>query len=192
MIKPKALTPYKIPKTAEDINYLVQESKKLFDATTRKKLFFNKNNADIVHIMNRKIGVIMTNKEILEKAIQKAIDGGWGFCDYSTINDKHRVFNRDYKVEDDGLYDKGPYACRECAKPDYTVYDIIFNHDFAKALWGEGKEMQAEEYVNTELYDIESVKASGRKYYEAGTDWQYHLQQMVISEDPIQYLKDNI
>lgn len=46
-------------------------------------------------------------------------------------------------------------------------YRIIFDHDFAKYFFGE------EYFCNNKNFDKE---------------WQYHLQQMVISEDPIKYL----
>ena len=54
---------------------------------------------------------------------------------------------------------------------------IIFSHDFAKAFWGE--------------------KLYGLKVYitEKPTDkpkllmWQYHLQQMVLEEEPLKYLE---
>ena len=54
--------------------------------------------------------------------------------------------------------------------------DLIFNHDFAKALWPD----------------------KGTKLFRSGDDpeyvpdWQYHLQQMVIADDPIKYLEANI
>jgi hypothetical protein len=52
---------------------------------------------------------------------------------------------------------------------------IIFSHDFAKALWGEDR-------------------------YEVGTDhnqikvhgWKWHLKNMVVAEDPINYLGENM
>ena len=56
----------------------------------------------------------------------------------------------------------------------YKLYYVhIFSHGFAKAFWGE--EFSKEEW---EEYP-ENVKVP----------WQYHLQQMVISEDPIKYLE---
>lgn len=46
---------------------------------------------------------------------------------------------------------------------------IIFSHDFAKAFWG----------------DI-AIPEGNRGQLLA---WQYHLQQMVLEEDPIKYLE---
>ena len=101
----------------------------------------------------------MTNIEILEKAIQKAIKNGWLGSNIYPFNlpihsgigtAKNRLFFGD------------------CAE----VTMLLFNHDFAKALWGE------EELMNMPTQP---------KY-----TWQYHLQQMVIAEDPIKYIGDNL
>lgn len=98
----------------------------------------------------------MTNQEILEKAIQKAVEGGWhSEWEYSDNADIYQHFMIDFKPE-----------------------QYIFNHDFAKALWGD------EGFTSTGL----------RNYRAEGVTrhWQYHLQQMVISPDPIKYLGENI
>lgn len=61
-------------------------------------------------------------------------------------------------------------------RPDLLVildedvcFDIIFSHDFAKAFWGEEMLLK----FNT----------------EHPVAWQYHLQQMVLCDAPISYLK---
>ena len=103
----------------------------------------------------------MTNKEILEKAIQKAIDGGYNL-DKFFVQDASRII---------------------CSYSDLHIclcYEqIIYQHSFAKALWGETTE-----------YEIPSVAEGKHNWVKVA--WQYHLQQMVISEDPIQYLGENI
>lgn len=50
---------------------------------------------------------------------------------------------------------------------------LIYNHDFARALWGK-------EAPNNycKLTDVDM--------------WQYHLQQMVVADDPVAYLGENI
>jgi len=85
----------------------------------------------------------MSDKEILEKAIQKAIDNSWAWKD----------------IDWDA---------------DNRPYELIYNHEFAKALWGE-------KHI-TEYYPSPVSKPA----------FVYHLQQMVIAEDPIKYLGDNI
>ena len=55
---------------------------------------------------------------------------------------------------------------------DFDWYEVwIFNHDFAKAFWKD------EEYHNEGHY-CKPLPA-----------WQYHLQQMVLEEEPLKYLE---
>jgi len=176
----------------------------------------------------------MNNKEILEKAIQKAIDNGWN-CEYDTS------FAEYYNSDTMESY------------PDYEVqihlYAIIFDHDFAKALWGKeltdkngygitafkiwakqvavkhlGKIYVAEpdkpflsfehSAISKELGDLAIVNSEHVEYKlkdlfasipfdthslqeidvvgDLVPKWQYHLQQMVIADDPIAYLRENI
>lgn len=108
----------------------------------------------------------MTNKEILEKAIQKAIDGGWNFQPFPEQYFPISYMNGDVLVKHIAT-----------TIDDLRLFATIFNHDFAKALWGE------------EPYERESdnyLVRDGRK------NWVVHLQQMVISEDSIKYLGENI
>ena len=49
---------------------------------------------------------------------------------------------------------------------------IIFTHDFAKAFWGESYYITSDEFEDNK-----------------GIAWQYHLQQMVIAEEPLKYLE---
>ena len=53
--------------------------------------------------------------------------------------------------------------------PDWDILRIIFQHDFAKAFFGK------------ELIDNDRGG-----HYQA---WQYHLQQMVLEEEPLKYLE---
>ncbi len=106
----------------------------------------------------------MNHKEILEKAIQKAIESG--MTGYWT--DRYRrcieLDELDYLVEGNNL------------EEGRTIETLIYNHDFAKALWGET--------TNTAGTLDNRVSALD--------GWQYHLQQMVIADDPIKYLGENI
>lgn len=73
---------------------------------------------------------------VLGEAISKALANGW---------------------------DRYSNKCCEYDKSKIRYYDIIYNHDFAKALWGE--------------------KPLG---------WRYHLQMMVVADDPIEYLGEHL
>lgn len=116
----------------------------------------------------------MSNQEILEKAIEKAEKNGWA---------------KNYKIKMTWLNDDG--TRRITAKitiDDWDTYaPIIFNHDFAKALWGE--ELHQEIFiVPKEL----NKRFAGTKDLDIKPTWMYHLQQMVIAEDPVQYLGENL
>jgi hypothetical protein len=104
------------------------------------------------------------NKAILEKAIQKAIDGGWDTTHFHTTKGSYKHPDESEFHDILGDWHK------------ISPLDIIFNHDFAKALWGE------------EVND----KSNGDDHLFYAPWWKYHLSHMVISDDPIKYLGDNI
>ena len=123
--------------------------------------------ANVMNILT----IPLTDKEILEKVLQKAIDGGYDHIPYSVTE------HADFLIESKAL----PL--------------IIYRHDFAKALWGDEKIVMTE-YRNEVMpvdplrttMDTQDTMPRTYRYY----NWQYHLQRMVISDNPIQYLKDNI
>lgn len=126
----------------------------------------------------------MTNQQILERAIKKAIERGWAFDFIEVISNP------------------GGLIVMDNVGVKYTINDVIFNHNFAKALWGEeqaingvpilalGKlmakvaEAQGGRLTNSEVSTLLSIKSEPR--------YRYFLQQMVIAEDPIKYLGENI
>lgn len=146
----------------------------------------------------------MTNTEILTKAIQKAIDGGWrplyggdrhwdGFkhIEIVTNADKQPLAARFHQVEDFEAYGKPVITL--------TLYEVFYRHDFARALFGEGYEPADKLFDDKDEYRI---GAEGHRHYMTIHDqklwdsrrsgWEYHLQQMVIAEDPIKYLGANL
>ena len=101
----------------------------------------------------------MTNKEILIKIIKKA-----------ELNN--------YKT---------PEFIEEFLIGDWrTIIYIIFDHDFAKAFWGEryiynfprGKKIDSQEEIPCEHFELGSI-----------VSWQYNLQQMVLEPEPLKYLE---
>jgi len=85
----------------------------------------------------------MTNEEILKKAIEKAVENEWKF-EYINVGADWIIKNR-------------------------SVNDVIWNHDFAKAFWGE-----------TPLIAGSPVKT---------LTWEHNLQQMVLEPEPLKYLE---
>jgi len=114
----------------------------------------------------------MTDKEILQKAIEKAKKNGFVLGKIWILNENESWI--DYKEK------------------------IIFSHDFAKAFWGEE---EVDEYGRTckeswkfyknddffeDFYDFEIDWGFDIPVKEA---WEHHLQQMVIEENPLKYLE---
>jgi hypothetical protein len=113
----------------------------------------------------------MDNQAILEKAISKAIAGGWlSGADYS-----HYVRTNPDQV---GLLFY-PDDDRTIEWHDWEW--LIFNHDFARALWGDG-------------IRVESIRVNGGppEYYDSSPAWKSRLQEMVIADDPITYLGEHL
>jgi hypothetical protein len=80
-----------------------------------------------------------------------------------------------------------PYEPKVLQYNNY-YYIVIFDHDFAKAIWGE------EEGIFDCPYgceDSDEDQEDFRMEVEI-PKWQYHLQQAVISKDPIQYYYDHL
>lgn len=123
------------------------------------------------------MGIIkMTSQEILTKAIEKAYQNGWGYW-----NLKDQDFDWSAKEEIDYHFDKAERADPNGGDLAYWS-NIIFNHDFAKALWGDLPGTIARHV------DENGQQRDGQVILE----WQFHLQQMVIADDPIKYLGENI
>lgn len=115
------------------------------------------------------------NPEILKTAIERAIEAGWSYLG----------------TPDNGWgFDAGQwhvvhnYLCIyhfKMADTHIHYSQILFNHDFARAIWGED---------NYPVSVRGSVNLTNRVMYTPA--WMIHIQQMVIAEDPIRYLGDNI
>lgn len=100
----------------------------------------------------------MTDHQILEKAIQKAIDNGWS--------------------REAGMWEGISAKVNAWDPEGVSLETIIFNHEFAQALWGE-----------CSVWTMEGTKPN--TFPVAHDGWQYHLQQMVIANSPIKYLERN-
>jgi len=117
----------------------------------------------------------MTNKQILKRAIEKAIGGG-----FLTPMEKIEVKRYPTKVSDLKIY---IYGNGYIPSPmEFNIYNVIFSHNFAKAFWGEEK---IEPYEKYDPYTGGICPQPNKFCFK----WQYHLQQMVLEEDPIKYLE---
>jgi len=112
------------------------------------------------------------DKQTLELAIQKAIEGGWnpmwkgeymGNTTDTTTGEIYTMWS----------YVNAPYPFK------ISLAFLFLDKGFAKALWGD---------FNTDyrLYNMDTPIDPHLLI------WKYHLQQMVISPDPILYLKEHM
>ena len=122
----------------------------------------------------------MTNEQILKKAIEKAVKGGYS---KSEADDFLEV-----------VYDQ--FASKSNTQECF-VTSFIFSYSFAKAFFGE-------EEVTTYGYTKETYYQKAKLYHQFGKlswmedawnreakilSWQYHLQTMVLKVKYLQYLK---
>jgi len=113
----------------------------------------------------------MTDSEILTKAIQGAVRNGW---DPMTVGGSTKCT---------------PEAVLHWIR-DWPNERIVYNHDFAKALWGEDEHTAS---PGMDSYGAEPCENCG---YEGEIVqpycWHHHLMRMVIAEDPIAYLGEHL
>lgn len=112
----------------------------------------------------------MNENKILEKAIRKAMEGGYPYTIH-TITWPSSLGTQTVYTRRGGISEIS-----------------IFDHDFAKALWGEEERDSLEESKAKGV----TINDKGLAYTVKRRGWQYHLQQMVIAEDPVKYLGENI
>jgi hypothetical protein len=98
----------------------------------------------------------MTNIEILEKAWHQAINNG-----FKPIDTKHLIVTDNVTGERFG----------------YETW--IYDHDFAKAIWGERQRVEVPNQVGL-----------GGGTWSPG--WEDHLKNMVVADDPIAYLGEHL
>lgn len=72
----------------------------------------------------------------------------------------------------------------------YFYKAIIFSHDFAKAYFGEQTTSHVMGYdiSKGDIYD-HSIFQPTFEYTIELPEWQFHLQQMVLEEEPLKYLE---
>lgn len=128
----------------------------------------------------------MTNQDILTKAIEKAIDGGWpimyqkGASPYFSVMEG--IENDWTTLEVTALHPLEPRF-----SDTWYVKEFIFNHDFAKSLWPK------HDWDNETTFCTRCGVSMASTAGYPKTDCFYEmLQQMVIAEDPIKYLGDNL
>lgn len=118
----------------------------------------------------------MNKQQVLEQAIQKALTNGWEHSGKLSYITPGCYIEWQYQDQITGLVDTLSEHFRE----------VLFDHDFAKALWGE------EPFARTTSPHPDYELSADVDELVYLTNWQYHLQQMVIAEDPIEYLAEHM
>ena len=151
----------------------------------------------------------MTDPEILDKIIEKAIQNGLDKDYFNKTQGKINasdiclspIFTSCSKFIDYPLCSYNPYSNPESANllvPSLNYRLVIFDHNFAKAFFG--SEMICKD--GTTLQDwLQSCSQAGMTEQEAKDDWeldqdcnniplwQWHLQKLVLSEEPLKYIE---
>ena len=107
----------------------------------------------------------MKDKEVLQKAIEIAIENG------------HTAMSNAFVCDNLGvLFKNGDQVGNS------SFRDVLFSHDFAKAFWGEEKKNIIKEVELPGGYKKKAI-------IEKLSIWQHHLQQIVLCDNPIDYLR---
>lgn len=123
----------------------------------------------------------LSDKEVLEAAIEKAIDGGWDCFDTDLSKwDWHVAEGRIWPLHMSFTTNES-VGLITYTSPVYDLYRIVFNHEFCKALWGEN-------------WKLPRTKDAEEIFLEYGfmPHWQYHGTQMFLAEDRIDYLRRHL
>lgn len=113
----------------------------------------------------------MTDKKILIKAIKVAAKNGYNGYRVEPIEDYFEF----YGDSPSWYLDNGK---QEEDNKDICIRDIIFDREFAKAFWG---------YEKVALRDWNLC--NDNPLIEA---WKYHLQQIILEEEPLKYLEKHL
>jgi len=108
----------------------------------------------------------MEDKEVLQKAIIIAIKNGM-----TLRNPTSKSMLGDTIQESSSFTEKFEVP---------ISLSTIFSHDFAKAFWGEN-------IIETDNWSKQKWECCATQDHVPA--WQYHIQQMVLEENPINYLR---
>jgi len=126
----------------------------------------------------------MTDSQTLQKAIGIAIENGWkGYWGDTPVKLESTTSTFDAISGMPTVSIHILHKDRVFGYGGIPIFNVIYNHDFAKALWGEDDVCN---YCGTNKHDAYCERQGNCQA------WEYHLQNMVISPDPIAYLRDHM
>jgi len=124
----------------------------------------------------------MTQEQKLKKIIQKAVEKGWDEKDH-----------REWHVElpQRLMQDVDTFVNPETAVMLHFAPVVLFDQSFAKAVWGEDDKNW---YCNCEeIYPRGHDRDCPMSSQNNGDSiFQYHLQQAVISDNPVDYYMEHL
>ena len=112
--------------------------------------------------------------KVMQAVLSVAIDNGWTHRHLEDNRERVKGIGGmlgEIQFWDGGLGEWGSYC-------EIPVEEIIFSHSFAKAFWGEEKTGVGF-----------TTKGGYTTPNEWQLKWQFHLQAMVLKEEPIKYLE---
>jgi hypothetical protein len=106
------------------------------------------------------------------------------------------------KAEGNGFQWSTQYWRKRCLDLG-IIESIIFSHDFARAFWGDTYVCShCGGYADDKPLETANIYSEGFQHLndtdclssstEPTQAWKYHLQQMVLEENPIQYLERSL
>lgn len=132
--------------------------------------------------LTRKLGKgRMTRKETLRILISQAQTNGFEFRRWFQTN-----ILPDWQGSEEAI---------TLLSAEGRYHALIFSHDFARALWKKGAQMNfvVPSITYSRMNGKGEVVTINRKPFTRRTIkpdvWKYHIRQMAISDDPIRYLK---
>lgn len=172
----------------------------------------------------------MTDLKIIELAIKKTAKNGMERFDFWSLECvKNKSYRIEYLKNKQGLaiIDNQPEGNNSHGWDTFiNIEAIVFNHEFAKAFFGEktySKKTKPDSIYISDSHDMDSSIVNDEEFIkEYGIDklkelqikdsvglpegfsgvsfywksdiinkgWEYHLQQMVLFEDPLKYLEN--
>lgn len=134
----------------------------------------------------------MTDQEVLERAIQKAIDSGWTVFSDGPVVYENCLLGADAISGMPTVTISVVVGGRVYGFGAIPLFNVIFNHDFAKSLFGDER---ISHYCEDGGVENEFLGGTLEYPYNEGADmqftcgsWKVRLMEMVISPDPIKYL----
>ena len=109
----------------------------------------------------------LTDEAVVKRCVELGVEGGW---------------EKDYEWLQNFFLRSGDISC-QIEDGDYLL--VFFNHSWAKAVFGEKVMCPACGAVLPKEY-----KANKKYDASVDTDWRFHLQQLALAPNRIQYMRE--